>query len=214
MISARFAIVVSILLTVALVPTIIHNYIGAIADDGLKASAISNTLAGFSSNTTARRASWVKETFDSFDWIERKYTGSHGENVLLFVARSYDLKRLYHHPEIGLLRGVSLRREEIIQIPGMNVPIHVLKSPTGKGIAAYVLLYDGQFVKNPIHQQVLTSIKLLFSTKKPMTLFFVYDSETHHGASLELSPAINVLVAAVNSFFSQDREMHESKAQP
>ncbi len=49
MTSSRFGIVVSILLAVALVPTIIHNYIGAKVEDGLLASAVSTELAGLPS---------------------------------------------------------------------------------------------------------------------------------------------------------------------
>lgn len=204
MISARFGIVVSILLAIALIPTIMHDYTGAKVDDGLRVSAISTELAGLSSNATNRRAMWVKDTFDSHDWIERRYIGPGGENVLLFVARSYDLKRLYHHPEIGILRGVDLKKEGIKRLSGMpGVPVHVLKSRNEKGLAAYVLLYDGQFIEHPILQQILTSVELLFSPGKPMTLFFVYDGLAYLDASLEQSPAANILAAAVNSFLSQ-----------
>lgn len=210
MISSRFRIIVSILLAVALVPTIIHNYIGATVEEGLQTSSISTELAGFSSNATPRRAMWVKDTFDSNNWIERRYIGQSGENVLLFVARSYDLKRLYHHPEIGVLRGVDLRKGGIDQLPGMpDVPVHVLKSQTGKGLAAYVLLYNGQFIENPILMQVLTSVELLFSPRKPMTLFFVYDERAHHDASLEQSPAASILAAAVKSFLSHQKNVEQ-----
>ncbi len=210
MISSRFGIIVSILLTVALVPTIIHNYIGAKVEDGLQTSSISTKLAGLSSTATSRRAMWVKDTFDSYDWMERRYTGQNGENVLLFVARSYDLKRLYHHPEIGVLRGVDLGKGGIDQLPGMtDVPLYVLKSQTGRGLAAYVLLYDGQFIENPILRQVLTSMELLFSPRKPMTLFFVYDERAHHDASLDQSLAVSVLAEAIKSFLSQQKNVEQ-----
>lgn len=211
MTSSRFGIVVSILLTVALVPTIIHNYIGAKMEDGLQTSSISTKLAGLSSNATPRRATWVKDTYDSHDWIERRYTGQSGENILLFVARSYDLKRLYHHPEIGVLHGVGLDKGKIERLPGMtDVPVYVLKSQTGRGLAAYVLLYDGQFIENPILLQVLTSVELLFSPRKPMTLFLVYDDgRARQDASLEQSPAASVLAAAVKSFLSQQKKVEQ-----
>jgi len=206
-ISARFAIVVSILLTIALIPTIVHEYIGAKVDDGLRVKTISTTLAGFSSNATNRRATWVKETFDSHDWMERRYIGTGGKNILLFVARSYDLKRLYHHPEIGILRGVNLKKEGIKKLPGMpGVPIHVFKSRTEKGLAAYVLLYDRRFIEYPILHQILTSVELLFSPRKPMTLFFVYDGLIRHDAQFEQSPAANILAKALNGFLSQKPE--------
>lgn len=204
MISARFGIIVSIMLTVALIPTIMHNYIGVKVEDGLRVSAISVTLAGLSSYPTNRRAAWVKDTFDSHDWIERRYVGTNGEIILLFVARSYDLKRLYHHPEIGILRGVDLKEGWIKRLPGMpEVPVHVLVSRTGKGLAAYVLLYDGRFVEDPIILQILTSLELLFSPKKQMTLFFAYDNGWYHDIPIEQSLALRILEEAVKGFLSQ-----------
>ena len=92
LISARFAVQVSAILMIVLVPTIIHDYMRARADDGRVVDAIDNTLVGMASKPKNRRAEWVKETFDSDDWIERRYTGTEGSEVLLFVARSYDLK--------------------------------------------------------------------------------------------------------------------------
>jgi hypothetical protein len=201
-ISSRFAIVVNVLLVIALVPTIIHSHVKAKVENGLLTNAVSKTLAGLSSNATARRGAWVKDTFNSHDWMERRYTGQNNQNVLLFIARSFDLKRLYHHPEIGVLRGVDLEKVGIRKLPEMpDVPIHVLKSRTGKGFAAYVLLCDGQFIENPIRFQLLSSVKLLFSSRKPMTLFLVYDGMAY--ASFQQSPAKSVLLDALKSFLSQ-----------
>ena len=36
----------------------------------------------------------------------------------------------------------------------------------------YTLLYDGQFVENPIRFQLVNALELLFSRRKPMTLVF------------------------------------------
>lgn len=204
MLSPRFGIIVGIILCIALIPTIIHNYIGAKAEDGFRASAISMTLAGLSSEATNRKATWAKDTFDADDWMERNYSGPSGENVLLFVARSYDLKRLYHHPEIGILHGVDLKKEGMELLSGRpDVLVHVLRGRSGKGMAAYVLLYDRQFIENPISQQLLTSVQLLFNPRKAMMLFFVYDSEMKYGAPLKNSIAARILAEAVSNFFSE-----------
>ena len=202
-----YVIVVSILLAVALVPTIIHSYIGVKVADGFSTSAISITLADFSSNSTNRRATWVKDTFASRDWIERRYKGQNGENILLFVARSYDVKRLYHHPEIGVLRGVDLKKEGIERLGGISdVPVHILKSRRGKGLAAYVLLYDGEFIEKPILWHLKTSVEFLFNPGKAMTLFLVYDEGTENFASMAESPAVKILDEAVKSFLFQTHE--------
>jgi hypothetical protein len=194
------------MLMVAIVPTAIHSYIGSFEDDGLRVEAVSTSLAGFDSAATDRNAAWVKDTYDSHDWMERRYTGPEGD-ILLFAARSYNLKRLYHHPEIGVLRGVDLKKDHTGSLQKISdVPVHVLKGRTGKGLAAYVLLYDGQFVQNPLKVQVLSAIKLLFSARRPMTLFMVYDSNTGFDDRLDQSPAARVLKSAVDSFLSQNSE--------
>jgi hypothetical protein len=159
-----------------------------------------------SSHATERRATWVEKTFDTNDWIERRYTGP-GNNILLFAVRSFDLKRLYHHPEIGVLRGVDVQMEGIQKLKGMaDVPAYVLKNRQGKGLAAYVLLYEGQFIENPVMTQISTSVKLLFSKRKAMTLFLVYDEHAHNDISLEQSPASKILETAITSFHSQKQK--------
>ena len=206
MISTRYGRVSGIVLALALVPTIIHNYVGAAATDGLTTEAISTTLGEFASKPTARRAGWVKETYDSDDWIERIYTAATGESALLFVARSYDMKRLYHHPEIGVLHTVSFSGKHVVRLPGMNnAPVHVLQTQTGRGSAAYALLYDGAWVEDPIALQLGTSLKLLVGPRKPTTIFLVYDKNSPLGsASFEGSPAEKILRDAVVSFLAQN----------
>ena len=204
MISLRYGAIVSILLIVALVPTIIHTYTAARVEDGLLTTNISMELTGFTSKPTNRKAAWVKETFDSTNWIERRYEGAAGENVLLFVTRSYDMKRLYHHPEIGILRGIDLRSVGRDHLPGMpSVWVNVLRGRTERGLAAYLLIHDGQFIENPIRWQVATSVNLMFSPKKEMTLFFAYDDQAEEATTLQNSPAGAILLEAVNSFLSQ-----------
>lgn len=203
-ISRRFMVITIILLALALVPTIIHSYIEAKADDGLRVNVIGKTLSGFSSNPTARRAAWVKDTFDSHDWVERRYTAPGNNIVLLFVARSFDLKRLYHHPEIGVLRGVDLEMKGIEKLKGTaNVPAHILRSRTGKGLAAYVLHYDGRFIENPIKTQIKASLELLFSKRKAMTLFLIYVESAGPDVSLEELPASMILEAAITDFLAR-----------
>jgi hypothetical protein len=207
MISLRFVVIACILLAVALVPTVIHSYFEAKTEDGLTVKAISNTLSGFSSHATERRAKWVEETFDTKDWIERRYTGPDSNNILLFAVRSFDLKRLYHHPEIGVLRGVDLQMEGIRKLKGLTeVPVYVLKNRKGKGLAVYALLHDGQFIENPILTQIFTSFNLLFNKRKAMTLFLVYDEYARDDTSLEQSPASNILGASITSFLSQKQK--------
>jgi hypothetical protein len=202
--STRYAATVSLLLAVALVPTIIHSYVGARTNDGLATKAIDATLAGLESTSTDRRAQWVEEVYGSVDWIERRYTASDGSNVLLFAARSYDLKRLYHHPELGVVRGIDLDKPEAQSLSDLNGdPVHLLHGRKGQGVVAYALLYDGEFVENPIALQLRTSWELIFSARKPMTLFLVYDKQLTPTEPFNTSTAARVLTEAITSFRGQ-----------
>ena len=205
MISSRFLIPVMLLIVLALVPTVIHYYAKATSHDGLTTQVVNRPFDGFTDEPTARRAQWVEDTFASKDWFENRYTGVSDERVLLFVARSFDLKRLYHHPEIGILRGVDLEKEKVVKIASMlDIPIHFLRKRTGAGVAAYVLLYDGEFIENPITMQLKRSLEMLFSARKPLSLFFVYDSMLQRDAGFEASPAAHILAEAINRFSLQD----------
>ena len=205
MISPRFLLPTGLLLALALVPTVIHHYVATTSHDGLTAGAVNGPFSNYTVESTDRREKWVAQTFASKDWLENRYTGATGEQVLLFVARSYDLKRLYHHPEIGLLRGVDLEREALVSAASMpNIPVHFMRERDGTGAAAYVMLYDGEFVANPITMQLKSSLEMLFSASKPLTLFFVYDRNLQGKAEFDTSPAAHVLAEAVNRFNLQD----------
>src|SRR5664280_2539690 len=102
MISARYALPVAFVLMLALIPTVIHSYLGLKTDDGLSVKNIKPVLDNFYSIPTNRQPGWGEVTFGSEDWIERIYTDEQGKSLRLFVGRSYDHKRLYHHPELAL----------------------------------------------------------------------------------------------------------------
>ena len=205
MISHRYALPVILLLSLALVPTVIHSYLESVVNDGFTADAIDRDLDGWRSVQSGRKAAWVKETFDTEDWIERRYQDPNGKSVLLFVARSYDLKRLYHHPEIGLLRGVDLISTGSQRLSAnTDVIIHTFRRRVGDGVAVYALLYEENFIENPVVMQLKTSFELLFSPRKPMTLFLVYEEDVPGLAKFESSDAATILLAAIKSFLSQN----------
>lgn len=203
MISLRYAAPILALLSGALLPTFIHQYLGLTIDDGRKVDAIGWQLAGLTGEATSRRPSFGA-AYESHDWLERRYTGTAGE-VTLFVARSFDAKHLYHHPENVVLRGKlfesrGTRRFE----PRPDIPVHVLTSVgSGGELAAYALLYDDRFVDNPYLFQLRTSWELLIGGRKPMTLFFVHDASKRPDTPLEGALAIRVLHEAIAHFIGQ-----------
>ena len=112
------------MLALALVPTIVHSYVGFRAFDGKRSRDVASQLAGLQGVDTGRRAAWVIDNFGTDDFIERRY----GADVTLFVARSYDPKRLYHHPELGVAYGRRFDSTSVVQEAAGSrpVPIHVL----------------------------------------------------------------------------------------
>lgn len=100
MLSTRFAVPVVALLALAAIPTVIHSYMPSSPSDGRTAAAVPMKLGTDLGVQTKRRANWGEDRFSSTDWIERQYGGPSG--VTLFIGRSMDPKKLYHHPELAL----------------------------------------------------------------------------------------------------------------
>jgi hypothetical protein len=206
MISARHLPLTCVLLAAALVPTIIHSYSGRVFVDGRSTAAIAATLDGFAGVPTDRNESWGKRRFDSDDWMERSYERA-GDAVRLTVVRTYDAKSVYHHPELAVSYGTSfagLDTRRPAQRP--DVPLHILRpSPGVKAIGMYVLHYDDRFVDNPVLFQIRTAGELLFSQRKPMTLFFAFDPNGAEAGvdTPEQLAATRLLLAAVDSFLAQ-----------
>ena len=199
MISHRFGPAVCVLVAFALVPPFIHSYAGA-ADDGFHTRSIPEELAGFSSSAARRDSRWGKETFDSDDWFARTYRQD-GSEVTLSVIRSYDLKRLYHHPELAVAYGTSFVAHETRRLPAhAEIPLHVLRSGEGwHTVAVYVLRYDDRYVERPIAFQLRTAGELLFSRRKPMTLFFAHQIAPDD-ADVAALPATRLLLESIRRF--------------
>lgn len=204
MIAARFAPPTALLLVLAVAPTLIHNYKGLTVDDGLTVTAIQAVLDNLPSRPTNRRSGWGLEHLASEDWMERTYRVGQ-EDVRLFAARSYDAKRLYHHPELAVLRGFETRSAGLSTLPGRpEAAIHLLTtSQKGRrGVAAYALLYDGLYVRNPIAFQLRTAVPLMFGGRRAMTLFLASDLSGSLDR-LDQAPAVKVLAAAIQAFEAQ-----------
>ena len=200
MIASRYAPHLVVLFLVALIPTVIHVYIGMDEDDGLSTSAIPEQLAGFTSQPTERRPAWGRATFDSYDWFERVYEKGK-KKVRLFVGRSYNQKRLYHHPEIALSRGTDLAEVRRVKLPGdPEMTVHLLPFRNGTGMAAYLLIYDGVAIADPVANQLRNAVWQLFNPRRPMTLFYVVEEDVPPGRSFAGTEAALLLRAAVSAF--------------
>jgi hypothetical protein len=200
-ISPRYAAAVCVMLVLALVPTVIHVYAGAVVDDGRSAAAVPMVLNGFASEATNRPADWGRRRFESQDWTERRYL-SGGDQVVLTVVRSFDLKALYHHPELAVAYGADFEPSRVQTFePQPDVPVFVLEPRTEGPAAFYVLRYGDAFVTNPILFQIRTAGELLFTGRQAMTLFFAQQAGPSRVAGeLSQQPALKVLLAAVRAF--------------
>lgn len=206
MTSYRYASAVCLLLGLALIPTLIHSYGGDLAADGRSVKIIPAAAAGFTSTPTDRNSAWGKRRFDSDDWIERTYVKG-GDQVQVTVIRSYDAKRLYHHPELAVAYGTSFVGHRVRRFPQHpNVPVHVLTPAPGVSARAmYVLNYGDDFIDDPIRFQMRTAGELLFSRRKPMTLFFVHETSVSDEGNPASLASTDLLFSLVDSFLPGGR---------
>jgi hypothetical protein len=201
MISPRYLTAVCVLLALALVPTVIHSYLGVVEADGRSTAAIPASLAGYTAAPTNRDPRWGAQRFEATDWFERRYV-SPTDEVMLTVLRSYDLKRLYHHPELDVAYGEPFMRSETHYFAAHpDIPIHVLYSDVERGpVALYALHYDAGFVADPLMFQLRSATDLLIRGRKPMTLLFARDSSVAEQLPVEALPVTQLLFAAIRAF--------------
>ena len=190
---------IAVLLALACVPTIVHTYVGMTAVDGRDVSAIASQLCGLEGRPSGRREGYVRDAYGTTEFIERHY----GHSFTLFVARSYDAKALYHHPELGVAHGDSYDRAVVVRRPDRPaVPLFRLNGTEGK-VSVYALLYDNRFIDQPIRFQLQHAFALLVRPKSPLTLFFVRQKSVASTPTSE-----ELLLAAIDSFAAQ-RVRHE-----
>jgi hypothetical protein len=205
-IALRYLPAVCCVFALALIPTVIHTYSGERWTDGRSTQNIPGSLAGFQSMPSGRGEGWGQRRFNSEDWIEREYTVDRTNTLTLTVVRSYDAKNLYHHPELAVTyRQVSFAGSDVQRFPARpEIPVHVLKPAAGvRGLGMYVLHHGDVFVENPVVFQLQTAVELLFSRRKPMTLFFVSADEAPASAEPASSPAPTLMFAAIDAFLAE-----------
>ena len=210
MIAPRFAVPVLALLAVTFVPVARHQYVGALEDDGRSTSRIPVLLGGLMPAYSGERRAWIAEAFDTSDWIERRYLAD-GREIALFVIRSYDAKRLYHHPELALIHGHDLRSEGVR--PSQTdppVPLHLLAGERG-GVAAYALVHDDTFVSDPYRFQARIAGRMLVSRRPPMTLVLAHDLAAPASLRPESSPVARLVAEAAQAIRDQARDPSDSR---
>ncbi len=199
MIATRHLPALGALLALACVPTIIHSYVGTTIADGRSAAALPLRLNGLEGQPSGRSAKYVQGAYAATDFVERQY----GRDLTLFVARSSDAKHLYHHPEHGVARGDGYERAVVVRSAKRpEIPMFVLRGSQQR-LSVYALLYEGEFVENPIRFQLHNALTSLIRPRSLMTLFFVRGREEAGLPSAGASGAEALLLAAIDSFLAQ-----------
>jgi hypothetical protein len=202
--SARYATPTIVVLALALVPTVVNVYVGRKVVEGPPLiEALPSVLAGQTSQPTTRKATTIRREFASDDWVERVYAKGIGPGVKVLAVRSYDMKRLYHHPELAISEA-NYGTAEVHEVPAAEGPlaVHVLHGEKG-GTAAYALLYKGSTIANPYFFQLRVAPELLLLGQRPLTLVFAEDPSADTSLSANQSPVVRTLVEAMASLRSR-----------
>ncbi len=198
--SPRYATPALIALLVALLPTIVNSYVGRKVVEGpAMTEALPETLDGQVSMPTDRKASSIRREFASEDWVERSYSLAGQGPVRILAVRSYDMKRLYHHPELAVTER-EYKSAERVTLPAADgtMDIHVLRGMRA-GMAAYALVYRGQTVANPYVFQIRVAPELLLTGQRPLTLVFAEDDAGDAEGDAAGLRAVRSVAAAVQA---------------
>ena len=173
--SPRYTTATLALLALALVPTVVTSYVrGSVVEQPPLRDVLPDVMDGRISSPTNRKATTIKREFDSEDWAEREYAGIGEPPVKVLLVRSYDMKRLYHHPELAVSEA-DYDTARVVSVPTTSGPVdvHVLPASAGReGLAAYALLYRGRTITRPLLFQLTVAPDLLLLGRRPMTLVF------------------------------------------
>lgn len=189
MISARRLLPLAGLLVLALVPTLVHGYLGYVVPAAsLSDASLPASVEGASGRPGPWRDAWVKETYDVESWAQQTYPAPGGGQVTVFVARGYDMKKLYHHPELGVLRGRSFEPLARADVDGH--PVHVLRNTDRGDSGVYALVYDGNWVANPYLLQFSSAVTSLWTGRQPLTLVLAYGDVLQDGRPTAFASAV------------------------
>jgi hypothetical protein len=174
-ISRRYLVALSALLALALLPTIRHGYLGYVeAATKVTAASLPAEVVGTPGVATTTPPVWMPDTFSEDSWAEKTYDVSGVGRLTLVVARGYDLKKLYHHPEIAVLRGRTFEPVRHAALAG-GEPVYVLVNRSNeRESAVYALVYDNSWVGNPYLLQMSSAFTSIWARRRPLTLVFAH----------------------------------------
>jgi hypothetical protein len=175
MISGRHVAALLVVFVLALLPTVRHGYMGQVdAAPKVEASQLPAELNGRIGATETRAGSYVGGIYAADSWAERRYDLAGGGQINLIVIRGFDMKKLYHHPELGVLRGRSFDPVQTVQLASGGEPVHVLRNVGTGESAVYTFVYQTRWIGNPYLLQLSSAVTSLWHGRQPLTLVFAY----------------------------------------
>lgn len=170
MMSTRFSLHVFLLAVIGLLPVARNHYLPNETDQ--RCAEMAMPVPSATQRVWPEEPPWLSEAFDTDDWAVRRVIDDSGSEIVLYVVRSFDWKRLYHHPELAIAHGHDLRYSGVSRLrEAPEVPLHTLRGQAN-GVAVYSLVYDEVPIAEPIREQLYLGLKVLFRPRRPMTLVF------------------------------------------
>ncbi len=174
--SRRFAPHLVALCALALAAVAVHSWLGLGRDD----CADPEAFLGRPGAGDSPRGRFMAAAFEALAWREgRIATDGRVSSLSWSIVRSFSPRRVYYQPENALQSARPARRAvEWLDAQGERIPVHrawysVDPASGATFIAAYVLIYRGEAVADPVRAQLWSAPVLFVRGAAPMTLLFV-----------------------------------------
>ena len=181
MIAYRYVNGAVFMLLLALPSTIGSFYRGLPAAEPALDRVVPTRLAGMTGHPTDREEAFGRRAFRTGDWIERRYQAPDGPPVLLFAARGYDLRPLFHYPENAILARDWIDRFHQVRPLATGhgrLWLHTLHltGATGDQLAGYLLLDGEEAMHEPWSFFAHRLLSTLTGAPRPAALLFAATS--------------------------------------
>jgi exosortase len=175
--SARYGWGLAALACLALVPVVVHSYVGLKTDDCANPQALVPANAG---GVVPGEAD-AQSNFDAYQWRTGQLAPTAGAPPMTYVVvRSFDAKQLYYRGSRRIWRDVEPGRDELVFIDDDGDKLPVVRSSLSDAnsedkhtLIAGLLVYRGRPVENGWLAQLRAAPLQALTGKRPMTLYAV-----------------------------------------
>jgi hypothetical protein len=205
--STRYMGSMAVICALGLAPVAIHSYGKLEIDDCARPDQLASRRDW--ERLPERRRERLRLLLGAFSAREGSIPGEPGEPNLEFsIVRSWDPKRLYYRPDHEIVETFLPTGRELEQLESGPdaLPIHVPIYPENAAIhAAYLLVYDGVAMRDPVLEQMVRSPRMMFRGARPITLYF---------ARVQRAGAPDEARRRVRAWLAEAWERHRSVCDP